>query len=293
MRCLIATDLTALRAHELMLEQQMEELARSNDELEQFAYVASHDLSEPLRAISGPVSLLAHRYQGQLDDEADALITFAVDGCLRMQSLIDGLLSMSRVGRLQGDFDDVDLNAVMDDVLVRTGADDRGRRRQRDGRATPALASGPDADGAGASEPGGECGEVRRTRGVAAVVVSATRESASGASPFPTTALGFLRPIGNASSGSSSVCTVAPSTPAPASGSPWSRRSSNATRGSPVWRTIPPARVVASGSRCRRHLRRRTQWRSARRDVARRHDRHHAPVQCASSSSRTARRTSS
>ena len=120
-RCIITTDLTAVRAHELMLEQQMEELARSNDELEQFAYVASHDLSEPLRAISGPISLLAHRYQGQLDDEADALITFAVDGCLRMQTLIDGLLSMSRVGRLQGDFDEIDLNAVMDDVLVGLG----------------------------------------------------------------------------------------------------------------------------------------------------------------------------
>jgi light-regulated signal transduction histidine kinase (bacteriophytochrome) len=120
-RCLIATDLTALRAHEQLLEQQMEELARSNDELAQFAYVASHDLSEPLRAISGPISLLAHRYQGQLDDEADALITFAVDGCLRMQALIDGLLSVSRVGRLEGDFDDIDLNAVMDDVLAALG----------------------------------------------------------------------------------------------------------------------------------------------------------------------------
>jgi signal transduction histidine kinase len=120
-RCLIATNLTSLRAHERQLEQQMEELARSNDELEQFAYVASHDLSEPLRAISGPISLLAHRYQGQLDDEADALITFAVDGCLRMQALIDGLLRVSRVGRDQDDFEEIDLDAVMDEVLVALG----------------------------------------------------------------------------------------------------------------------------------------------------------------------------
>ena len=111
-----------------MLERQMGELARSNSELEQFAYVASHDLSEPLRAISGPISLLAHKYQGQLDDDADALITFAVDGCLRMQALIDGLLSVSRVGRLDGDFDDIDLNAVMDGVLIALGPmiDDAG-----------------------------------------------------------------------------------------------------------------------------------------------------------------------
>ena len=127
-RCLIATDLTSPKAHERMLERQMSELARSNSELEQFAYVASHDLSEPLRAISGPISLLAHKYQGQLDEDAEALITFAVDGCLRMQALIDGLLSVSRVGRLEGDFDDIDLNAVMDGVLIALGPmiDDAG-----------------------------------------------------------------------------------------------------------------------------------------------------------------------
>jgi light-regulated signal transduction histidine kinase (bacteriophytochrome) len=98
---------------ERILQQRTEDLAASNEDLEQFAYVASHDLSEPLRAISGPIQLLARRYEGQLGEDADEYIGFAVDGCQRMQAIIDGLLAYSRVGRLEGALDPVDCNLIV------------------------------------------------------------------------------------------------------------------------------------------------------------------------------------
>ena len=110
-------DVTEIREAEAELERTVEQLERSNEQLQQFAYVASHDLQEPLRMVSSYVDLLATEYGDQLDDEADEYIDFAVDGARRMQAMIDALLKYSRVHTQGEEFETVDVDAVLDRVL--------------------------------------------------------------------------------------------------------------------------------------------------------------------------------
>jgi len=130
----VIIDISERKQVDEKLSQVMEELTRSNEELEKFAYVASHDLQEPLRMVSSFARLLENRYKGKLDQDADDFINFAVDGANRMQVLITDLLAYSRVGRWSNEFKEVSSEAVLERALsnLKTVVEQRGAVVTRD-----------------------------------------------------------------------------------------------------------------------------------------------------------------
>jgi PAS domain S-box-containing protein len=117
------TELERYRLHlEELVSQRTEELSRSNRDLEQFAYAASHDLQEPLRMIAGYMQLLSERYKGQLDEKADKYIDYSVDGALRMSVLIRDLLDYSRVNTRGEELRKVDCNKAFESAMRNLGS---------------------------------------------------------------------------------------------------------------------------------------------------------------------------
>lgn len=118
-RVKLARDLARTR---ILLEARAKELSRSNGDLEQFAYIASHDLSEPLRTITGMLALLVDETDGVLDEDAEDYVRRAVAGADRMRALIDDLLTYSRVGRREAERRELDLRGVIDESLEGLGS---------------------------------------------------------------------------------------------------------------------------------------------------------------------------
>lgn len=147
----IASDITAQKRAEAEATRQAgelgvtnRELMRSNADLEQFASIASHDLREPLLAIARSISLAAERYQTQLDQQADEYLDFALNGCERLLTMIDGLLEYARIGRVRGEIAPIDANQVAAQAISSLGPIIDSTHAVVTVEALPRVLAGPD-----------------------------------------------------------------------------------------------------------------------------------------------------
>ena len=181
MRERIVAELEVVRLAEAEIQEKALALERSNAELEQFAYVASHDLQEPLRKVTSFCQMLERRYAGQLDERGEQYIAFAVDGAKRMQALINDLLAFSRVGRVERPRELVDLGELVAHTASALAALHRGDGRHRRGRRAPARGlRRADAARARAAEPDLQRHQVPIRRAAARARVGAPRRQRVG-----------------------------------------------------------------------------------------------------------------
>ncbi len=139
----IQTDITQQKQQEAELAHKTWELAQSNAELQQFAYVASHDLQEPLRMVASYTQLLGKRYRGKLDQDADEFIGYAVDGATRMQRLIHDLLEYSRVGAEHHSFEETDCELVFQQTMQNLSASVREQHAEVTHDPLPTVQASP------------------------------------------------------------------------------------------------------------------------------------------------------
>jgi light-regulated signal transduction histidine kinase (bacteriophytochrome) len=233
------TELTFVTEARQRLEEQAAELTRSNSDLEQFAYVASHDLQDPLRKVTSFCQLLERRYHDALDDRGRQYVDFAVDGAQRMQVLINDLLTFSRVGRLHDKRTDVALDDTLDRAL-----DALSTRLQEQSADVRRPASLPTITGDATLLTmlwRNLIGNALKFRDPSRTPRSSSRSGVareSGVSLSLTTASASIRSSPTRSSSSSSACTPATLTVERASAWPCARRSSSSMGAASGW--TPP-----------------------------------------------------